>query len=122
MAGPKHPAYYSVLADVGAGSWHPDRDAKSWLRFNLIAHHMQAQTVLRRVDDAAHIWTELEKVVSVRRLPERSVSALYSAALGLKFAGRSTKRTRMSNWVPQTQGPGKFDVCLDWSMSALEPV
>jgi Fic family protein len=77
-------AYYAVLADVGAGAWHPDRDAKTWVRFNLVAHHMQAQTVLRRVDDAALTWTELEKVVAARRLADRSVFALYPAALGLK--------------------------------------
>jgi Fic family protein len=77
-------AYYSVLAEVGSGGWHPDRDASAWVKFNLIAHHMQAQTVLRRVDDASRTWAELEKVVSSRRLPERSSFALYSAALGLK--------------------------------------
>lgn len=77
-------AYYSVLADVGAGAWNPERDATTWVRFNLMAHHMQAQTVLRRVDDAARTWIELEKVVGERRLPERSAYALYPATLGLK--------------------------------------
>jgi Fic family protein len=77
-------AYYSVLADVGAGAWNPDRDTTPWIRFNLVAHHMQAQTVLRRVDDAALTWAELEKVVSTRRLADRTVFALYPAALGLK--------------------------------------
>lgn len=77
-------SYYAVLAEVGAGAWHPERDSKSWVRFNLIAHHMQAQTVLRRVDDASRTWLELEKVVAEKRLPERAVNALYPAALGLK--------------------------------------
>ncbi|RSM60254.1 Fic family protein [Actinoplanes sp. ATCC 53533] len=77
-------SYYSVLAEVGSGEWHPERDAKGWVRFNLVAHHMQAQTVLRRVDDASRTWAELEKVVVQRRLPERAVFALYSATLGLK--------------------------------------
>jgi hypothetical protein len=45
---------------------------------------MQAQTVLRRVDDAALTWAELEKVVAKRRLFDRGVFALYPAALGLK--------------------------------------
>jgi len=77
-------AYYAVLADVGAGSWRPDRDSKPWLRLSLAAHHMQAQTVLRRVDDTSRMWTELESIVSGMNLPERSVYALYPAAIGLK--------------------------------------
>ncbi|GGK00493.1 hypothetical protein GCM10010123_33000 [Pilimelia anulata] len=77
-------AYYAVLADVGAGVWSPARDTTAWVRFNLMAHHMQAQTVLRRVDEAARIWIELETVVRAERLPERSIHALYPATLGLK--------------------------------------
>jgi Fic family protein len=76
--------YYAVLAAVGGGSWRPDRDTRDWVRFNLVAHHMQAQTVLRRVDEAARIWTELERVAAAHRLPERVVFALYPAALGLR--------------------------------------
>lgn len=77
-------AYYTVLADVGGGQWNPERDATSWMRFNLAAHHMQAHTVLRRVDDTARTWTELETVVALRGLPERTLYAVYPAALGLK--------------------------------------
>ncbi|MFB9408417.1 Fic family protein [Dactylosporangium matsuzakiense] len=77
-------AYYNVLADVGAGAWHPQRDAHRWVRFNLVAHHMQAQTVLRRVEDASKTWIELDKVVAATRLHERTQYALYPAALGLK--------------------------------------
>ncbi len=77
-------AYYSVLAETGGGAWHPERSSKSWVRFNLVAHHMQAQTVLRRVDDAKRTWGELERVAAAKKLPERAIFALYSAALGLK--------------------------------------
>src|SRR3546814_10214718 len=35
--------YYDVLAATGRGSWHPDNDATLWVKFNLRAHHMQAQ-------------------------------------------------------------------------------
>jgi Fic family protein len=75
-------AYYNVLAQVGAGSWHPERAASSWIRFNLVAHHMQAQTVARRVRDSVRLWDELEKLVSQKRVPERSVTLLYDAAIG----------------------------------------
>ncbi|SNY69489.1 hypothetical protein [Paractinoplanes atraurantiacus] len=73
-----------MLADVGAGSWQPERDATNWVRLNLVAHHMQAQTVLRRVDDVSKTWLELEGIVKQHRLPERALFALYTASLGLK--------------------------------------
>ncbi|MGH3922627.1 MAG: Fic family protein, partial [Pseudonocardiaceae bacterium] len=37
-------AYYDVLAEVGGGSWQPQRDTRPWLRFNLTAHLWQART------------------------------------------------------------------------------
>ncbi len=45
-------AYYDVLADVGDGSWNPQRDARPWLRFCLTAHYRQAVTHLRRIEEA----------------------------------------------------------------------
>ena len=35
--------YYDVLAEVGAGSWHPERNATPWIRFILTAHLRQAR-------------------------------------------------------------------------------
>jgi len=40
-------AYYDVLGEVGRGSWHPENDARPWIRFNLTAHLRQARTMLR---------------------------------------------------------------------------
>lgn len=77
-------AYYAVLAEVGGGRWRPERDTRAWVRFNLRAHHMQAQTVVRRVQDAAATWTALDPVLQAHRLPERAAFALYPAAFGLK--------------------------------------
>jgi Fic family protein len=77
-------AYYSVLADVGGGAWHPERNTRAWIRFNLVAHHMQAQTVLRRVDEAARTWDALERMVTASGLPDRVAYALYNAAVGLR--------------------------------------
>lgn len=76
--------YYDVLAATGAGSWHPERDAGLWIRFNLRAHHMQAQTVRRRVEQSARLWELLEEEVARRRLPTRTTHALYDAATGLR--------------------------------------
>jgi len=77
--------YYKVLGDVGAGAWHPDRDTRPWIRFTLTAHYRQAQTLLRRVEDSEQRWSELEEIVGNAGLPERSVSVLFNASLGLRI-------------------------------------
>ncbi len=45
---------------------------------------MQAQTVLRRLDDANRLWRALEEVAAQQKLAERTVYALYPAVLGLR--------------------------------------
>ncbi|GHJ45443.1 cell division protein Fic [Catellatospora sp. TT07R-123] len=74
--------YYQALQETQGGSFQPERDARPWLRFALTAHHKQAQLVQRRVDYSERLWRELERVAAERGLPERTVSALYAAALG----------------------------------------
>lgn len=85
-------SYYDALAEVGAGSWHPERNTHSWVRFNLTAHHMQAQTVLRRVDDSVRIWAALEGVTERLNLPERVMTALYDATTGYRIRRSSYAR------------------------------
>ncbi|HET6212196.1 MAG TPA: Fic family protein, partial [Micromonosporaceae bacterium] len=77
--------YYRVLAVTGQGSWRPRPDAHLWLSFNLRAHHMQAQTLARRIDEAVAIWDELDNLVVRHRLPERIVDQLYNAVLGYRL-------------------------------------
>ncbi|MEC3976309.1 Fic family protein [Amycolatopsis sp. H20-H5] len=76
-------AYYDVLADVGNGTWSPGRDTDTWVKFNLVAHHMQAQTVLRRVDEAGTMYLHLDALAAGLKLPERVTFALYPALVGL---------------------------------------
>jgi len=85
--------YYSVLAHTGRGSWQPRDDANLWLAFNLRAHHMQAQTVARRVEDADATWIELDDLVASSGLPDRTIDALFDAVLGYRVR-RSTYRKR----------------------------
>jgi len=73
--------YYAALRDVRT-SWQPERDASSWIRFCLTAHHFQAQEVQRRFEAAARLWFRLENLAEQHRLGERTVSALYAAAEG----------------------------------------
>lgn len=77
-------AYYDVLAQVGAGKWQPERDARPWLRFILTAHLRQARTVLRRVRETERLWSELEEITKRHALPDRTIPAMYHAAMGLR--------------------------------------
>jgi hypothetical protein len=76
--------YYDVLATVGRGSWQPKNDATLWVKFNLRAHHMQAQTMRRRFQEAETQWTHIDQLISGHRLPDRLGNALFDALLGLR--------------------------------------
>src|SRR6202011_2962763 len=77
--------YSSVLAHTGHGYWQPRDNAHLWLAFNLRAHHMQAQTVARRVEEAGRTWTELDQLVTGHGLPERTTDAMFDAVLGYRI-------------------------------------
>src|ERR1700722_8805380 len=90
--------YYSVLAHTGHGTWHPRADAHLWLAFNLRAHHMQAQTVARRVNEAGATWDEIEQLAAEHGLPERGLDALFDAALGYRVRrGGYAKRASITD-------------------------
>jgi Fic family protein len=74
--------YYEALRSTQDGSFQPQRDAHSWLRFALTAHHRQAQRVKRRFEWTVRLWNDLARSAAERGLPDRVVSALYAAAVG----------------------------------------
>jgi len=76
--------YYEVLAEVGGGAWHPERDASPWIRFCLTAHYRQAMTLLRRTREIQKICDQIEAMLRRLKLPERGVLALADAALGYR--------------------------------------
>jgi Fic family protein len=84
--------YYSVLAEVGAGSWHPERDARPWMRFCLRAHHHQALTLLRRSREMNQLWDAVEELIQKKRLPDRMIPAVADAAYGRRLRN-TTYRT-----------------------------
>lgn len=89
--------YYSVLAHTGHGSWNPRDDAHLWLTFNLRAHHMQAQTVARRVVEAGITWGELDELAAAHGLPDRTIDAMFDAVLGYRVRrGGYLKRTEVT--------------------------
>jgi Fic family protein len=77
-------AYYDVLAEVGAGSWSPERDARPWIRFCLTAHYRQATTLLLRTRELQRLWDALEEEIAKSHLPDRTILVLADAAIGLR--------------------------------------
>jgi Fic family protein len=68
--------YYSVLQEVQAGSYNPERDATPFVRLCIEAHLAQARRRLQQLDEAGKRWAYLEQLVSERRWPDRLVIAL----------------------------------------------
>ena len=108
--------YYAVLAVTGAGRWHPERDTRRWVQFNLRAHHMQAQTMQRRFAEAEQLWTLIDALVAEHGLPDRSVDALFDALLGLRVTRPSyVKRTEVE------ERTATRDLALLVKVGLLEP-
>lgn len=78
-------AYYQVLADVGQGAWHPERDARPWVRFVLTAHYIQAHTLNRRTQEAERRWDAISRQVARHGLQGRTTAALFNAAMGFRL-------------------------------------
>src|SRR5215218_5126799 len=78
-------AYYQVLEDVGAGAWHPERDARPWVRFCLRAHYLQAITTMRRREEIERLWNACVELSEKNSLPERCAAGLMDAALGVRI-------------------------------------
>jgi Fic family protein len=86
--------YYAVLARTGRGSWQPDNDAHLWVKFNLRAHHLQAQTVAGRFERTERLYEVLDAELRACGVPDRALDTLYSAALRY--------RIRRPTYVSQT--------------------
>jgi Fic family protein len=108
--------YYSVLAHTGHGSWQPRADAHLWLAFNLRAHHMQAQTVARRVDEAGMIWDELDQLAVNYGLPDRTIEAMFDAVLGYRV-----RRSGYANRADVTEQTATRDLAALTSAGLLTP-
>jgi Fic family protein len=85
-------AYYDVLTEVGQGGWHPENDARPWLRFMLTAHYRQAKTHLRRIEEIERLYGQCLELAADHRLPDRCAAGLAEVALGLRLR-RNSYRT-----------------------------
>jgi Fic family protein len=84
--------YYDVLAEVGRGAFHPENDCRPWIRFNLVAHFRQASWLLQRSRISQRVWTEIEQLILMKGIHERSIPALFDAASGYRI-----RRTHYTN-------------------------
>ena len=89
--------YYEELRKVARGHWTPENDARSWIRFCLEAHYIQAVSVLRRVRESEWIWQRLDELVESRGLYPRTADALFDASLGLRIRN-SGYRASLESW------------------------
>ena len=101
-------SYYRVLQEVGAESWHPEGDARPWIRYCLEAHFVQASSVLRRVKESEEIWTRLETICAEKRLPQRMLSALFDATIGLRVRNASY-RAALKMWAEEISNQSATD-------------
>jgi len=90
--------YYDLLAQVGKGSWHPENDARPWVRFNLTAHYRQALTFQRRMKAFEEMWTVGARIAEERRLPERTIGPIAEAAFGLRIRRATYLKNVQITW------------------------
>jgi Fic family protein len=90
--------YYEVLGDVGQGSWHPNNDARPWVRFCLRAHFLQARTLLQRRQEIEALWLACFELVEKYGLAERCTAALMDAAYGLRVRRSSYQHAANLSW------------------------
>lgn len=90
--GYKQHEYYNVLAEVGIGKWHPERDARPWVRFCLTAYHRQAHNLMRWTRIYQRLWDSLESEIKKAGLSERAMAGLSDAALGYKIRNSSYRK------------------------------
>ncbi len=90
-------SYYRVLTEVGKGAWRPEGSALDWVRYCLTAHYVQAASVLRRIRESERIWVQLEALRTARGLHERTMAAIFDAAIGLRIRNVSY-RAQLRDW------------------------
>lgn len=86
--------YYDVLGQVGQGSWHPNNDPLPFVKFCLLAHFQQAESLIRQHKMLDGVWEVVNEEVSKRRLMERMCFAVADASIGIKVRN-STYRNQV---------------------------
>jgi Fic family protein len=110
--------YCDVLAEVGGGSWHPERNARPWVRFTLTAHLRQARTMLRRIHESERLWASLDELASRLRLNDRTLTLMFDAAIGLRVRN-STYRAMNNDEISEAVATRDLKALVDRGL--LEP-
>lgn len=114
--------YYELLAEVGHGSWHPERDALPWVRFCLEAHERQAQRLLQRIQDIERLWELCASLAARHRLPDRVVPAMVDAARGFRLRNSGYRRlVERSEGLEITENTASRDLRAMVEAGILEP-
>ena len=93
-------AYYAVLAEVGLGGWHPERDASPWVKFCLVAHYQQVATLLQRSRAMERAFTDILKIVAAQKLHQRMEMSLVDATFGFKIrAAKYQEENKVSDVI-----------------------
>ena len=92
--------YYSILGEVGKGSWNPSHSALPWVRLCLKAHYQQANTLIRRYEEYESVFESIEIIIARENLMERMKIPLFNAALGIRVTNsRYQNETEESSYV-----------------------
>ena len=114
--------YYDVLAEVGQGSWHPERDALPWVRFCLEAHEQQAHRLLQRLHDFERLWELCASLAAGHRLPDRVVPAMVDVARGFRLRNSGYRRlVERSEGLVVTENTASRDLRAMVEAGILEP-
>lgn len=81
--------YYDVLSLTGGGGWHPTRDCKPWVRFCLVGHYRQTQTLIRRNQEVGAVYDHISTIIRQHGLHERMALGLVAAAFGARVRNAS---------------------------------
>jgi Fic family protein len=115
--------YYDVLGEVGQGSWHPENDARPWVRFCLRAHFLQAGTHLRRHQEIEQLWLGCNALAERHRLPERCTAAMMDAAYGFRLRRKSYRSSvELANGEEISEITASRDLKALVEANLLEPV
>ena len=107
-------AYYAALTDTAVGRWSPERSARPWMKFCLVAHYRQAFALRRRIDRFQALWDHCEQTAARCRLPDRTIDALMQSARGW-----SLNRSRYMSIVRSASGEQISDAMATRDLAAM---
>ena len=108
--------YYSVLSQVGQGTWNPRNDAMPWVRFCLKAHYQQAATLIRRNEEYENLFDIIDQIVGREGINPRVSVPLFDLALGMRVTNSRYQRD-----AEVTQYVASRDLKLLSDLELIEP-